>query len=162
MFSSKNKKTVLFYIIAVFFICLDRFLKLFAFQTKPDIKILGDIFKITFSPNKYIAFSIPLGGIVLHSILGVLTTAIIIWFIHALRKKDYLSSLFIFSLLLGASSNLLDRFQYGFVIDYLDLKYFTVFNIADSMIFISVISLFFILDRKEKHNKTNLQGSKIN
>jgi signal peptidase II len=37
-------------------------------------------------------------------------------------------------IIFGAISNILDRLIYGYVIDYLELKYFTVFNLADVMI----------------------------
>jgi hypothetical protein len=43
--------------------------------------------------------------------------------------------------LIGAISNLYDRLSYSYVIDYLDLKYFTVFNVADAMIVLPVFSI---------------------
>jgi signal peptidase II len=57
-------------------------------------------------------------------------------------KKD--PSFFIYFLIfLGASSNLLDRIKYGFVIDYINLGPLFIFNLADLMILIGV--LIFIL-----------------
>ncbi len=54
-------------------------------------------------------------------------------------------------IVLGAGSNLLDRIKYSYVIDYIDLKYFTVFNIADTMISLGVaLLLFYELKTKEK------------
>ncbi len=52
-----------------------------------------------------------------------------------------------FILLSGALGNLLDRAQYGYVIDFIDVHYqnyyWPVFNVADSLIFIGVILLVF-------------------
>ena len=52
-----------------------------------------------------------------------------------------------FILLSGALGNLLDRAQYGYVIDFIDVHYqnyyWPVFNVADSLIFIGVILLIF-------------------
>jgi len=52
-----------------------------------------------------------------------------------------------FILLSGALGNLLDRAQYGYVIDFIDIHYqnyyWPVFNVADSLIFIGVILLIF-------------------
>jgi len=52
-----------------------------------------------------------------------------------------------FILLSGALGNLLDRAQYGYVIDFIDVHYenyyWPVFNVADSLIFIGVILLLF-------------------
>ena len=52
-----------------------------------------------------------------------------------------------FILLSGALGNLLDRAQYGYVIDFIDVHYqnyyWPVFNVADSLIFIGVVMLLF-------------------
>ena len=52
-----------------------------------------------------------------------------------------------FLLLSGAVGNLIDRAQYGFVIDFIDVHvnnfYWPVFNIADSLIFVGVALLIF-------------------
>ena len=47
-------------------------------------------------------------------------------------------------LLGGILGNLIDRFMYGYVIDYIDVRLFNfaIFNIADSLIVISVILIF--------------------
>ncbi|MBU1778489.1 signal peptidase II, partial [Patescibacteria group bacterium] len=47
-----------------------------------------------------------------------------------------------FFIIFGAISNLTDRLEYGYVIDYFSLKYFTIFNLADVMIVIGVFCLF--------------------
>ena len=52
-----------------------------------------------------------------------------------------------FFLLSGALGNLIDRAQYGYVVDFIDMHvkgfYWPVFNLADSFIFIGVILLLF-------------------
>ena len=59
-----------------------------------------------------------------------------------------------FSLLSGAVGNLIDRAQYGYVVDFIDMHingfYWPVFNLADSFIFIGVILLLF--ERKKLPN----------
>jgi len=40
--------------------------------------------------------------------------------------------------ILGAGSNLLDRFKYGAVIDFIDFKIWPVFNLADVMIVVGL------------------------
>jgi len=42
----------------------------------------------------------------------------------------------------GALSNLIDRLQFGMVIDYLDFRMWPVFNLADTAIFIGACLLF--------------------
>ena len=52
-----------------------------------------------------------------------------------------------FFLLSGAVGNLIDRAQYGYVVDFIDMHingfYWPVFNLADSFIFVGVILLLF-------------------
>lgn len=52
------------------------------------------------------------------------------------KKAETLEVVLLTTILFGAISNYTDRINYGFVIDYLYLKNFTVFNIADAMIFL--------------------------
>lgn len=51
--------------------------------------------------------------------------------------------------LCGATGNLLDRLRLGYVVDFLDLRIWPVFNFADSMITCGVLLLLFILFKKE-------------
>jgi signal peptidase II len=41
----------------------------------------------------------------------------------------------------GAIGNIIDRFHYGFVVDFIDLRWWPVFNAADSCITIGVALL---------------------
>jgi signal peptidase II len=143
-----NKKIAPYIIGAIFLLLIDRFLKIWAFKfLVSDYFLLGDILKFSFAKNSGIAFSIPLSGPFL-VILIVCILLILLWELrkHYIQEKFTVAGilLIIFS---GAVSNLWDRIQYGFVIDYLDLKYFTVFNIADSMISVGVFLLILIVSK---------------
>lgn len=48
----------------------------------------------------------------------------------------------------GAISNLLDRLYNGCVIDFIDLKVWPVFNLADSFIFLGILALLIQINRK--------------
>jgi len=50
----------------------------------------------------------------------------------------------------GAIGNLLDRIRYGYVVDFIQIGFWPVFNIADSCIVIGIILLSFILLRSGK------------
>jgi signal peptidase II len=66
-------------------------------------------------------------------------------------KKLTLEALILTFVLFGAISNIVDRLQYGFVIDYLEIKNFTIFNLADVMI--SSGALFLILQNFQSIKK---------
>lgn len=74
-------------------------------------------------------------------VMGVLITSSIF--------LSHFSSTGLILVLGGGISNLLDRFQYRGVVDYLDLKILPVFNLADIMITIGMIVIIWeILHRK--------------
>lgn len=50
----------------------------------------------------------------------------------------------------GAIGNIVDRFHYGFVVDFIDLRWWPVFNVADSCITIGVALLVLSSFRREE------------
>jgi len=137
--------------IAIFFM-IDRGLKILAQNLSPEayFKLLGDWFLFRFTPNPYISFSLPFSGILLNItiILIIISLIYYIFYLILSKKKYYLSHvdfkntiILLTIILFGAISNILDRFLHGYVIDYLELKYFTAFNLADIMISGGIIIL---------------------
>lgn len=151
---SHTKKIASLYILAIFFIILDRFAKVYFYFNRDTINILNPILKLEYAENLYISFSLPLSPTIIKYLTLILSLIIVYIFINTLKKRNTLLSISLFSLILGSFSNILDRFKYGFVIDYINLKYFTIFNIADSMIFVSVILLMFSIYSSDKQIKT--------
>lgn len=133
--------------LAIFFM-LDRFLKLLTLDLESKI-IIPNLLNFNFVPNYNIAFSLPVGGTYLNIIISLIIIAIIIFLSLNYKNLKTLEFISFFGILLGAVSNLLDRFQYGFVIDYLDLRWFTIFNIADVLISICSLVLFISLLKKD-------------
>ena len=134
------------YIIAViFFVIFDRLFKFLAvnhFFDQPR-QIIDHVLFINFSRNYNIAFSLPISGWGLNLLIFFITICLLYSLLFLLKKQDYRKVPYLILIILGAVSNLADRMQHGFVIDYLDLKYFTIFNIADIMIVGGVIGLIF-------------------
>lgn len=138
---------------AIFFISLDRFLKVFAFNNQGrQFNILGEILNFSYHDNYYIAFSLPLHGRWLNIIIFLIILLLIFYWLKALLSGRRLTAVCLLAVVMGAASNLFDRLKYGYVIDYLDLKYFTVFNLADLMITAGIICLLFIKGSKSENN----------
>jgi signal peptidase II len=53
----------------------------------------------------------------------------------------------------GAISNLVDRFRVGYVIDFIDFRFWPVFNLGDTAITCGIILLFLILFQQDKNIK---------
>ena len=144
-----NKKTACYVLMAVFLLLIDRFLKSFIWLNQDfEYKIIGEYFKISFALNPFIAFSLPLTGYVLILIVVFILILLILFFLKLYKTADYHSAGLLILIFIGASSNLFDRFKYSAVIDYFDLKYFTVFNLADTMIVVSAFVLVAIFSRR--------------
>lgn len=135
----------------IFFIGLDRFLKVFAFSSQAsEFNLLGEILKFGYKANYYIAFSLPLAGRWLNVIICFIILSLIYYLVRTWQGGKRKTAICLLAIIVGAASNLFDRFKYGLVIDYLDLKYFTVFNIADIMIMGGVASLIIFLFNNKK------------
>lgn len=152
MFLNTQKMAVL-YITAIFFISLDRFAKSFFLFNGNPIPIIPDYLDLRYTENTFIAFSIPISPIFIKYLSLTLTFFIIYLFVKAFKKDNNLLKISLFTLILGSFSNIYDRFVHGFVIDYINLKYFTIFNIADSMIFVSIVLLSYYIYTIDKRNK---------
>lgn len=147
-----NKKTALFIALAVFFAGLDRFLKMLAlnFFEEAQHNLIGGIFKFSLAKNEYIAFSLPFGGPFLLYFTGFLIGLLIVYWLILNEKSEYGLAACLTFVIFGAISNMLDRIKFGYVIDYLDLKYFTIFNVADIMIVGGVFLLIIFLNKKNE------------
>lgn len=93
--------------------------------------------KIDFFANRYFIFSLPARPIIIFSTsIIILAGVIILW------QRDYNPALWF--VMLGGSSNLLDRFLYdGGVIDYIFFIPMAPTNLADAMIMFGVVWYFF-------------------
>lgn len=72
----------------------------------------------------------------------------------AVYKKDLVSAFCMMLIALGAISNLIDRMIYGFVIDYFDVRFFSVLNLADIMITLGVM-IFIVFSFYSNKMKSN-------
>lgn len=149
-----KKRMMAFSIVIAFFVFLDRFLKSLAIEgyfNKP-ISLIGDILELRFIGNEGIAFSLPLYGPLLNLLIIFVIIGLVYYFLFLIKQKKNIEALFTAGIILGAMSNLVDRLKYGYVIDYLYLQYFTVFNLADVVIvagaLLAVLSMIF----KNKNN----------
>lgn len=137
--------------IAIFFMA-DRYLKIFAqsLDTETYFKLINNWFIFRFTPNPYISFSLPFSGILLNITIILIILGIIYYIFYLILNKKNTSLshserkfiiIFLTIILFGAISNIQDRLLYGYVVDYLELKYFTVFNLADVMISMGTLSI---------------------
>lgn len=116
-------------------------------QPGESLALPGHLLYLTLVRNPGAAF-----GILAHAtpLLVALTVGVlvVVWFNRRkLAKQPLLLKLGLTLGLAGAVGNLIDRLRVGYVIDFLDLRYWPVFNVADMGIVAGVALLFWILIR---------------
>jgi len=145
---TKSQKTFLICAISIFsIVLLDRITKLFfisIFSVGESIPVIHNILHFTLVHNTGIAFGLFKNQGILFVIVSMLAILFFAWFLYSRRQEEDFSklSIFAFSLIIGgALGNLIDRLQFGFVIDFIDFRIWPVFNIADSAITIGALIL---------------------
>ena len=142
-----------YYLLFLVLVLLDQFSKqifISSFDVGHSI-IVNPYLRWTYLQNTGAAFSILAGGGGTQKafLLSVSVLASVIIFLWIQKTSEYQRQKLFgqFLLLSGAVGNLIDRAQYGYVVDFIDVHvngfYWPVFNLADSFIFIGVLLLLF-------------------
>ncbi|AEF17492.1 MULTISPECIES: signal peptidase II [Thermoanaerobacterium] len=141
-------------IIIVFIsILIDQISKYFVVRyLKPigTFPIIDNVFNFTYVENKGAAFGILQNKTVFFIIITVIVGTILVYSIINIPSSTFYK--FTLSMILGgAIGNLIDRVRLGYVVDFIDFRFFpAVFNLADSMIVVGAILLCYTLIFKKE------------
>ena len=131
-------------------VLVDRVTKIFLsdiLEHGESIPLIPNALHLTLVHNTGIAFGFFKDYGVVFIVIPIIAIILLIFNIYYYRRNnEALSRLYIiaFSLILGgAIGNLIDRIQFGYVIDFLDFRIWPVFNIADSAITIGAVIIAF-------------------
>ncbi len=156
-----KKKLVLTVIIFSILFVIDQVLK-YGFVNF-DWNVDGPYMSLHLAYNYGVAFS--MFAFLAEYLKYIQLSIILVGFIYLLKNKEIFSEYYIAIALLfaGGLSNILDRFTYGGVVDYLYWHYgfeFAIFNFADIIINCAVAIIIFMqikqwqYERKEKKNNS--------
>lgn len=161
--SQNGKKTVfqgvysfvLLLIVAALVLSLDQITKWWVLVSLPEgewwspLPGLWRVFRITHTVNSGAAFGIfPNQGNFFIVIAVVVALAIILYYRY-LPSGEWLVRLSLGLQLGGAIGNLLDRIRFGHVVDFVDIGFWPIFNVADASIVTGVSILAYCLWREE-------------
>ena len=132
--------------ISLLLVVIDQIVKILVINKmalQQSIIVINNFFNITYVRNTGAAWSILSGNVLLLIMISIIALGVIYYYLikdKELKKIDIIS----YSMLIGGIiGNLIDRVVHGYVIDYLDFKIFNynfpIFNIADTLIVISII-----------------------
>jgi signal peptidase II len=105
------------------------------------VELLGGLLRIVYARNTGAAFSLLQSGGWFFAVIAILVCVGILVYLR--RTSDAaLATVAALGLILGgAIGNLADRIRHGFVVDFIDLRWWPVFNLADSAIVVGVAIL---------------------
>ena len=107
-----------------------------------SIPVIKGIFHLTLIHNRGAAFGILKNQVPLFIITSIAAIALIYFNLKKIGYKKFsIYSISLSLILAGALGNLIDRLLLGYVVDFLDLRIWPVFNVADSAITIGAILL---------------------
>lgn len=149
--------------VTFFAVVLDQLTKILVksnFVLYDSIKILGDFFRFTYIENPGMAFGIRFAGPWFFTLFSSIASIAILVFLYRIRHERFLSRFSLALVLGGAVGNLIDRFLYGRVVDFLDFGLgayrFPVFNVADICVSVGmVILIFLVLFEKDVSQQDN-------
>ena len=136
-------------------VALDQITKHWAVSSLNDgrvIDVLGSL-RFNLSFNRGMAFS---QGTGIGAFIGVLGILVVLYLLIGMRKSSVSGAVFVGLVAGGAAGNIVDRlfrgeaWLRGAVVDFIDLQWWPVFNIADAAICIGGALLVFTLFRTEK------------
>ena len=153
------KKKRIFWTVTLIGLILDQLTKYIVVQKFTSIgdsfPLWENIFHFTYVINTGAAFSVFRGGVSWLRWLSLIVSIGLIafaWYVPKMSKIEQLGYGFI---LAGALGNGIDRFLFGYVVDFLDFRLieFPVFNLADVSINLGILFLLIAsFKTNEKHN----------
>jgi len=124
----------------VFLDQLTKFLATRLLQLNIPVILIKDFLYITLVHNRGAAFGMLKNQLLLFVLLSFFSILFIIYHLKS-KKNPILLRVSLSLILAGAIGNLIDRLRFGFVIDFLDLRFWPVFNLADSALTIGALLL---------------------
>jgi len=129
----KRHYLIPFTLILLLVVAFDHLTKWWALSID-TIPLVGDWLRFQYAENTGIAFSLPLEGLLLQVVTAVFIVLIFLYYLKD-RLHYHLFYTICFAFILGgAVGNAIDRFFRGFVVDFIAVGNFPIFNVADSFV----------------------------
>ena len=164
MFNRQQRRWSVPLTLAVLTVAADQATKLWVVQTlgpqtmARKITLVDDWFNLVYSHNTGIAFSLLQGQTALLTLTSLLITVGVIYFywtrLPILRLLPQLISGLIVG---GALGNIIDRARLGYVVDFIQVGWWPIFNLADSAICTGAALLMLLFMRDEMTQRGDTQ-----
>ena len=164
MRSVRRRMTILT-VVTITIVALDQLTKSYIAQSMylhQSIPIIPGYFNLTYIRNPGAAFGILASSssgfrMIFFVVTSLFALGLLATIFHRLHPEDWWGQLTVTSIFSGAIGNLIDRLQFGEVIDFLDFHvsgyHWPAFNVADTAISLGVISLFLLFAFEKRRSK---------
>ncbi|UCD57442.1 MAG: signal peptidase II [Candidatus Hydrogenedentota bacterium] len=106
-----------------------------------SVPVVPGIFSVTRVHNSGIAFGLFPGLPDVFMVITLISMLFVIYFYLTSESRGTLLTLGCAFILGGAMGNLLDRFRFGYVVDFVNFSFWPAFNVADASVSIGVALL---------------------
>ena len=127
------------------------------------IPAFSSFFRFIHWYNTGVAFGMFQGMNEVFKVLAILVALVIIYFYPRIPDQEWPLKIAMAMQFAGALGNLIDRFVVGYVVDFISVGTFPVFNVADASITMGVAVLvigMWIQERREKNQENGATGDK--
>lgn len=138
----------MFWIILILAVGLDqlsKYLIVTSLALGESMPVIDGFLRFTYTLNQGASFSILQGQRVIFIIVTLLVLGLIFFLLRKIPQDMRLFRAFIALFCGGTIGNFIDRLHSGAVIDFIDLGWFPIFNIADSCICVSAVAICLML-----------------
>ncbi len=145
------------YVVAIVTVALDQLAKVAVLRVVPADQpglVWGPYLSITVQHNPGAAFGLFQSATVYLSILAVVIIVLIVGYGTRLAGSNTLVTIGLALVLGGAGGNLIDRLRLGYVVDFIDLHFWPVFNVADIAITCGGALIIIGLLRLQRHGQS--------
>jgi signal peptidase II len=119
------------------------------------------LIRITYVKNTGSAFGLFQDQTVILILASFVAICILLFFYKSIPLKNWLIQVCIGLQIGGAIGNLIDRIRIGYVVDFIDIGLWPVFNIADSAITVGMIGMLWVLLRSNTKHELPLQNENV-
>lgn len=144
-------------IIALLVVVLDQIAKHLvqnAIQAGSSVPVIRNILHITLVLNKGAAFGMLNTHNTLFIVVGAFFLILTLFYLPKIDPRNRLIMTALASISGGVAGNLIDRIRFGYVVDFIDIRVWPVFNIADSAITVGAAIICIILLRRKHASDT--------
>ncbi|MGH7706650.1 MAG: signal peptidase II [Vulcanimicrobiaceae bacterium] len=132
---------MLFWLVAILVFVADQLTKAFVashFMADESRIVIPRLLYWTYVQNRHGAFGLFGSSPFLLVGMAVVVLAVFWFSFRDLAARSWVVRIAFGAIVGGAIGNIVDRFHYGFVVDFIDLRWWPVFNVADSCITVGV------------------------